>query len=456
MSRILVVDDSPTILKVVSAILARNGFEPEVAKDGALGLKAIAEQGPFDLVLLDFVMPKMNGYQFCRELRSNPKYKAVPVLLMSAKGDRIREQFVQQTGAIDAITKPFDARGLVAAVEGALAKMKAGRAPIVPEGETMPEESSLTEEESRPSVLPRRLEKKALADLVRHVSAIVTPALLELSDADKKSAEAIDRVIGRTLSHAPLDGLVVSLREASSATSKEVLSGDLALMPLAEVMQLLEVQRQTGVMRVLSGGRGLSIHLREGLIDLVRAASDKTEFRLGRYFVEMGLVTRPEIEAAAEAAAKAERRIGDELVVSGRVTEAQRHEALVKQASELVYDLVRWQYGRFWFSRDPVGAEAEAAKLGLGVAGLVLEGFRRVDEWRLMEGTIVWDQVVVVDDGARERVGSSLTRAESMVLDAVDGKRTITQVLAQSELGRYDAVKIVYQFLSSRVLRART
>ena len=455
MSRILVVDDSPTILKVVAAILARSGYEPEVARDGALGLKAIAEQGPFDLVLLDFVMPRMNGYQFCRELRSNPKYKGVPVLLMSAKGDRIREQFVQQTGAIDAITKPFDARGLVAAVEGALGKVKAGRGPFVPEGETMPEESSLTEEESRPSVLPRRLEKKALDQLVRHVSAIVTPALMEMHASERGKAEAVDKVIARTLSHAPLDALIVSLREASSATTKEVLSGDLALIPLAEVLQLLEIQRQTGVMRVLSGARGLHIFVRDGLVQLVKAVADKTEFRLGRYFVEMGHLTRPKVEDAAERAKKAGRRIGDELVAAGRVTEAHRKEALTKQTSELMYDLVRWQYGRFWFSRDPLAAEAEEARLSLGVSGLVLEGFRRVDEWRLMEGTIVWDQVVVVDDGALDRVGASFSRAERMIVDAVDGRRTITQILAISELGRFDAVRVVYQLLSSRVLRPK-
>jgi DNA-binding response OmpR family regulator len=455
LSRILVVDDSPTILKVVASILARSGYEPEIARDGSLGLKAIAEQGPFDLVLLDFVMPRMNGYQFCRELRSNPRYKAVPVLLMSAKGDRIREQFVQQTGAIDAITKPFDARGLVAAVEGALGKVKAGRGPIVPEGETMPEESSLTEEESRPSVLPRRLEKQAIEQLVRHVSAIVTPALVDMHASERAKPEAVDKVIARTLSHAPLDALIVSMRDASSATTKEVLSGDLALIPLAEVLQLLQVQRQSGVMRVLSGARGLHIFVKEGLVQLAKAGADKTEFRLGRYFVEMGLMTRPEVEAAAESAKRSGRRLGDELVAQGKVTDAQRREALTKQTSELMYDLVRWQYGRFWFTRDPLATEADDAKLALGVSGLVLEGFRRVDEWRLMEGTIVWDQVVVVDDGALERVGESLSRAERMIVDAVDGRRTITQILAISELGRFDAVRVVYQFLSSRVLRPK-
>ena len=111
-ARILVVDDSPTILKVVGAILARHGFEPLMAKDGLMGLEMIKRGPKYDLVLLDFVMPRMNGFQFCRELRSLPEHKDLPVILMSAKGDKIRGQFVAQTGAVDSITKPFDSRAV--------------------------------------------------------------------------------------------------------------------------------------------------------------------------------------------------------------------------------------------------------------------------------------------------------------------------------------------------------
>ena len=135
------IDDSPTITKVVQLVLTKAGYQVQTAADGEQGLQAVRAQRP-DLILLDFVMPRMNGYQFCRELRSNPAHRSLPVVLMSAKGDKIRGQFVQQTGAVDAITKPFDARALVACIEGALAKTAEGRARPVPEGETMPDEDT--------------------------------------------------------------------------------------------------------------------------------------------------------------------------------------------------------------------------------------------------------------------------------------------------------------------------
>ncbi len=450
--RILVVDDSPTILKVVGAILTRHGYAVETARDGLAGLERLTRGEPFDLVLLDFVMPKLNGYQFCREVRQNPKYTPAPVILMSAKGDRIREQFVQQAGALDAITKPFDARGLVAVVEGALAKVKAGRAPMAPEGETMPEESSL-DEDSRPSTLPMKLERRAAAELARHVSAVCIPALLEIEDAERRSPDAIAKTLTRAITSSALEPVLLALREALSGATREVLSGDLALVPIAEVLQLLQMQRQTGVMRVVGGSRQLCVYVREGAIDFAQNKSDKTDFQLGRYFVQAGL-SRAEVDDAVLGARSKRRRLGDELVDRKTVTDAERRAALEKQTSEMIYDMVLWQNGRFWFAKDAHPDDAADARLGLGVAGLVLEGFRRVDEWRLMEGTIVWDQAVVVDEAAYQLVTASITRAEKEVLDAVDGKRTINQIVSDVAISRFEALKIVYQFLSSRVIKA--
>jgi CheY-like chemotaxis protein len=124
-TRILVVDDSPTIRKVVSHLLDANGYETLTADNGEDAIQKLRDE-KVDIVLTDFVMPRMNGYQFCREVRSDPELQNLPIVLMSAKGDKIRGQFVQQTGAMDAITKPFDPLALVAVIENALARHKAG------------------------------------------------------------------------------------------------------------------------------------------------------------------------------------------------------------------------------------------------------------------------------------------------------------------------------------------
>src|SRR5689334_16393309 len=296
-ARVLVVDDSPTILKVVSAILARHGYEPAAARDGLAGIDMIKRGPKVDLVLLDFVMPRMNGYQFCRELRSNAAHRALPVVLMSAKGDKIRGQFVQQTGAVDAITKPFDARALVAVIEGALTKTAEGRARPVPEGEAMPDEDTI-QDSLRPSTIGRAQKQRAAVHFAQQIAAAVVPNVLALAPADRANEAALLTAIVRALSADVMGTLVMTLRDMDQdGASREILTGDIGAIPLPEVLQVLQMQRQSGVVRVTNQKAAVTIFLRNGTIDLVQSRGTSEEYRLGRYFVEKGNVRRDELDA---------------------------------------------------------------------------------------------------------------------------------------------------------------
>src|SRR5688572_31320376 len=118
---VLVIDDSPTITKVVQLVLTKAGYQVDTAADGEAGLVAVREKRP-DLILLDFVMPRMNGYQFCRELVADSKLRDIPVVLMSAKGDQVGERFVKVMGIVDYITKPFSPEAITAVVQHTIGK----------------------------------------------------------------------------------------------------------------------------------------------------------------------------------------------------------------------------------------------------------------------------------------------------------------------------------------------
>src|SRR3954470_2732088 len=96
-ARVLVVDDSPTIRKIVSGVLTRAGFEVGNAGDGAQALVAL-KKDKYALALVDFVMPRLNGFELCKKLRDDPELRELPVVLMSVKADKIREHFLRQTG----------------------------------------------------------------------------------------------------------------------------------------------------------------------------------------------------------------------------------------------------------------------------------------------------------------------------------------------------------------------
>src|SRR5262249_46201641 len=122
---VLVIDDSPTITKVVQLVLTKAGYQVQTAADGEAGLESVRTQRP-DLILLDFVMPRMNGYQFCRELVADSKLRDIPVVLMSAKGDQVGERFVKVMGIVDYITKPFSPEAITAVVQHTIGKYGTG------------------------------------------------------------------------------------------------------------------------------------------------------------------------------------------------------------------------------------------------------------------------------------------------------------------------------------------
>jgi hypothetical protein len=137
------------------------------------------------------------------------------------------------------------------------------------------------------------------------------------------------------------------------------------------------------------------------------------------------------------------------------VNEEQLRAALVRQSSELVYEMLRWQKGRFAFRRRPPPPLAAAAKLGLTVPAVVMEGFRRVDEWRKLEGTIgSFEGVLVRDTLAIDGVPKDkLGKPERMVLDKIDGERTIREVVAATHMSSFDVCRVIVELLEARLVR---
>lgn len=455
-ARILIVDDSPTIRKVVSAILERRNYETLAARDGQEALATLSWRS-VDLILLDFVMPRMNGYQFCRELRANEALKELPVILMSAKADKIRGQFVQQTGAIDAITKPFDARGLVAVVEGALDRSKEGRGRPIPDAHAMPEE------EPRESLYPIRIsfsddpglrQVQAAQEVGSFMSQLLTPSL---SRARPLGDEA---VIAKTIQHAITPDCVTDLEALLKNVelgeeSHEVLSGDLAVISIPEVLQMLQMQRQTGALKLLKRSAEVTLYLGGGNLDFAASKGLPREFLLGRYLVQSKAVSRRDLRHVLDNRAGSMRLLGETLVRLQLVSEEQVKRALVQQTSELLYEVVRWNKGRFQFVAAADNPIAKKAGLQLAVGGLIMEGFRRVDEWQLIEGSFDFNEVLFRDQAAIKALAerSKLTAQERAVLDAINGERTVREIVDVMGGSSFELCKILYQFLNSRLVR---
>ncbi len=110
--KIFIIEDELDFLSTLRERLEFEGFVVATAVDGEEALRKIPEEKP-DLILLDIMLPEMNGYQVCRELKSNPETETIPVVVVTAKSQESDKFWAKETGADDYVTKPFEMEELL-------------------------------------------------------------------------------------------------------------------------------------------------------------------------------------------------------------------------------------------------------------------------------------------------------------------------------------------------------
>lgn len=123
LGNILVVDDTPENLRLLSTMLTQRGYAPRCVINGQMALRA-CNSNPPDLILLDIMMPQMNGYEVCQHLKSDPKTREIPVIFISAKDEVFDKVNAFTVGAVDYISKPFQFEEVLARIESHLTLRK--------------------------------------------------------------------------------------------------------------------------------------------------------------------------------------------------------------------------------------------------------------------------------------------------------------------------------------------
>ena len=119
--KILIVDDDINICELLRLYLEKDGYETIIAHDGAAAVQMASAENP-DLILLDIMLPRLDGWQVCREIR---KSSDVPVIMLTAKGETFDKVLGLELGADDYITKPFDTKEVIARVKAVLRRARA-------------------------------------------------------------------------------------------------------------------------------------------------------------------------------------------------------------------------------------------------------------------------------------------------------------------------------------------
>lgn len=109
---VLVIDDDPDQRRLLESTLATRGYQVVVASDGEAGLRVARTQPP-DAIVLDVMMPRLNGFQTCRRLKADPATSQVPVIILTSKDQPADEYWAREVGANEYATKPVDVRALL-------------------------------------------------------------------------------------------------------------------------------------------------------------------------------------------------------------------------------------------------------------------------------------------------------------------------------------------------------
>ena len=114
-TRVLIAEDDPNIVESLSFVLSRDGFEVSAALDGEEALRRMRNDPP-DLMILDVMLPKRNGFEILKLLKSDPALRAIPVIVLTAKGQPQDRRMAEALGVEDFMTKPFSNTDVVHAV----------------------------------------------------------------------------------------------------------------------------------------------------------------------------------------------------------------------------------------------------------------------------------------------------------------------------------------------------
>lgn len=129
--KVIVIDDSAVIRNMVRDMLPKGNFEVLEAKDGVQGITLIRQERP-TLIMLDFLLPRMSGWEVYQQIQSQPELQTIPLVLMSGRKEEVEEKLQEPFEYFEFVQKPFDQKGLIDAIKTAMAKAKRRPTPVAP------------------------------------------------------------------------------------------------------------------------------------------------------------------------------------------------------------------------------------------------------------------------------------------------------------------------------------
>jgi len=419
--RVVVIDDSPTVRKLAEVVLQEEGYKVYTAEDGEEGLKIAEEVFP-SVILVDFIMPKMNGYQFCKMVRNNRFLKNVPVILITAKGEDVGEKFTEKFGVVDYFIKPFQPDELVEKVNSIVQSQRTGDASVF---------EAMEEPEIAGAVYTSDV-GETVDMVIRRYFYKEFPVLLQKSIADILKQAGVFRVPGIAL------------------------SGDLSNFSLFDIFQLIDTAKATGKLSVYSPVLSSEIYFDKGGIVYASTSKQGRNILSGDLLKKRKNIPRKVFNQAFKASRATGVPILRAFVNEGILSEGEIMNILKESIDDAVYSTMEIENGNFFFEKMQIPDNLLDIPIRLNISQLILEGARRVDEKRFAAKMFKDNGIVLIrllTDVAIEDI--NLDANELKIFSLVDGKRNLGDIIKMSVIEEKEAKRIFYTLTKVGILKKK-
>ena len=426
--KILNIDDSPTVQRLIEMILSSQGYQVVLASDGEEGISKAKSERPA-LILVDFVMPKMNGYQVCKTLKEDPEFRDTPIILVTSKGDKVGSKFVDVLGISEYFTKPFQPEELLAKIREVLDKKAQEE-----------EAARATAAKARPAPAATPV-RGATASSPEGLEAMVTVIVKRI----------LDDFVQNTL-----PALISKEQGVGRGGGSAAIQGNLAAFRIVELMQMLALQRQSGRLVITRREGAAEIFFKDGAVVFAGSTMNGNIGGVDGLLKKSCRIGENGLQHASRIAEMTGQPL-DGVLAQEKILDQKTFGACLKRHTEsVVFKAMEWKDGDFFFDNTP--GPVFANPVALKVDDLILEGTQRSDEWVLIQQkipnfSIVFEPLI---GNAEELTRRGLSDMDLKVFALVDGRSTVQDIIDRAMLSDFDVTKSMFILLSVNLIRKKS
>jgi hypothetical protein len=232
------------------------------------------------------------------------------------------------------------------------------------------------------------------------------------------------------------------------------LKGNLESFFLTSILQLLHTEKKTGTLHVRNDNDEVRVILQEG--NIIYAMSSNKEARLGNFLRIKGAVSLEQLEICLSEGKQKKQALGKVLVEKGLINADQLKRFIQIQVEEIIYGLFLWEKGEFFYTEAKLDLSGLVV-IQLDMTKMILEAARRIDEMSVLKKQIPDPGMVyIMSKKASDREAIKFAGNERDILDMIDGRRTVDDLIIESGFSRFDVYKILYSLISAGLIVKKT